>query len=156
MRRVLLTTALAVLVAAAAAVPARAGTYDVLSCGAAHGINHAWRSFNDDAGTLAVGSSCAPLQRRAHRRPVRGRPHPRAPERTQGPRRGWRLTAPAGTRITGLTAQFYLGQNSAGEWFPYLRTSGQTLETCQPPGGTPSATRGVDVYDPLGPMWATR
>ena len=82
--------------AAAAAAPARAGTYEVLSCGAANGINHAWRSFNDDAGTLVVGSSCAPLS---------GGPTdglfavdrlPGPPNAAKGRGAGWRLTAPPG------------------------------------------------------------
>ena len=134
---------------------ADAGTYEVLSCGAAGGVNHAWQSLQPGhRQPSSNGDSCASLA---------GGPTdglfavdriPGPPNSPKGRAAGWRLTAPAGTRITRLTAQFYLGQNSDGEWFPYIRTSsGQVLETCQPPGGDPECERGAGDYHPFGPVW---
>lgn len=131
-----------------------AGTYEVISCAAAGGANHAWQGFNDDSTTLVVGDSCAS---------VSGGPEdglfavdriPGPPNAPKDRAAGWRFTSPTGTRISRVTAQYYLGQNSGGEWSPYIRTGeGSVLDTCQPPGGDPECARGTAVADPLGPMW---
>ena len=129
-----------VLAATSVAPPARAGTYDVVSCGSGGGVNHAWRSFNEDAASLATGTRCSPLSGGAESGLFAVDRIPGPPNAAKGRGTGWRITAPAGTRITGLTAQYYLGQRSDGEWLPYLRTaSGQVLDTCQPPVATPCA-----------------
>jgi hypothetical protein len=66
---------------------------------------------------------------------------------------GWRFSVPAGLTITRLTTQHYLGQRSAGEWFPYLKTAeGAVLDTCEIPGGEDRCQRGEPAYDPFGPV----
>jgi hypothetical protein len=133
--------------------PARAGTYEVISCAAAGGANHAWQSFNEDPATLVVGNSCASLA---------GGPEdglfavdriPGPPHTPKDRAAGWRLKTPSGVRITRLTTQRYLGQRSAGEWFPYLKTlEGAVLDTCTIPGGEDKCESGEPVYDPFGPV----
>ena len=60
MKRSALIVVLAVLSLAGSAARA-AGTYEVLSCGAASGVNHAWQSFNEDTASLVTGASCVSL-----------------------------------------------------------------------------------------------
>lgn len=132
--------------------PAHAGTYEVLSCAGADGANHSWQTFNDDPTSLVASDSCAS---------VSGGPEdglfavdriPGPPNTPKDDGAGWRVSAPTGTHISRLIAQYYLGQNSAGEWFPYIRTGeGTVLDTCQPPMGDPECERGEAGYDPFGP-----
>ena len=62
--------------------------------------------------------------RRGRRRAVRDDRIPGPPNTPAGQEAGWRIVAPTGTRITRLTVQYYLGQTSAGEWLPFIRTAG--------------------------------
>ena len=139
-------------VALGASVDARAAQYEVLACGASGGINRSWSGFLTDSASLRIEDSCAALS---------GGPEdglyavdriPGPPNALGGREAGWRLTAPSGTRITRLTFQFHLGQNSSGEWLPFIRTAeGTVLESCVPPGGQTICERGTSLYSPHGP-----
>jgi len=130
---------------------ASAGTYEVTSCGSASGVNRAWIAFNGDATSLRAEDSCSSIF---------GGPEDGlfATDRIPGPpntpamqEAGWRVTAPAGTRLTKLTAQYYLGQTSAGEWLPFIRTAeGNVLQSCVPTGGATTCERGATSYSPMG------
>lgn len=131
---------------------AHAGTYEVVSCGAAGGVNRAWTPFIGDAASLRTEDSCAS---------VFGGPEdgllavdriPGPPNTLAGREAGWRVAAPNGTRITRLTAHYYLGQTSAGEWLPFIRTAeGAVLQSCVPTGGQTTCERGSSPYSPIGP-----
>ena len=144
-------TAFAAAVAAGTA-SASAGTYDVLSCAAAGGINHAWVPRLDDPPSLRSEDSCSGVIGGAEDGLFAADRIPGPPNTPAGREAGWRITAPAGTRITRLTAQYYLGQFSSGEWLPFIRTAeGALLDSCTPPGGQTTCERGQSAYDPLGP-----
>ena len=105
------------------AAPAFAGTYEVVSCAGAGGINRAW---------TAVERRPRQSSDRRQLRAVTGGPEdglsvtdriPGPPGTPAGREALWRVTAPPGARISRLTAQFYLGQFSAGEWQPFIRTA---------------------------------
>src|SRR4051812_10647327 len=147
--------AIAAVLALGGVADSRAAEFDVLACGAGGGINRSWTGFVTDSAGLRIDDSCAAIG---------GGPEdglytvdrvPGPPNALAGRDAGWRVTAPAGTRITRLTVQFYLGQNSSGEWLPYIRTAeGAVLESCVPPGGQTICERGTGTYSPLGPSSA--
>jgi hypothetical protein len=132
---------------------ASAGEYEVISCAAAGGTNHAWQGFNADPAALDAGDGCST---------VLGGPDdglfavdriPGPPNASAGREAGWRVAAPTGTRISRLTAHYYLGQRSSGEWLPFVRTAeGIVLDTCVPTGGETTCERGSSAYDPLAPV----
>src|SRR3954454_10718784 len=143
----------ATLAAAVLSERAEAGTYEVLSCGAAGGTNRAWTAMNEDATSLRIDDSCSQLS---------GGPEdglsatdriPGPPGTAFGRQAFWRVAAPSGARISRLTAQYYLGQFSAGEWLPFIRTAeGVLLESCVPAGGQTTCERGQQTYDAFGPV----
>lgn len=144
----------AILGVAALVIPAhaRAGTYEIVACAAGQGVNRAWVPYTTDASGLVTEDSCAT---------VTGGPGdglsardrlPAPPNAMAGGEAGWRVSAPPGTTISRITAQYYLGQFSSGEWLPYLRTAdGTILDSCVPPGGQTRCERGASAFDPLGP-----
>src|SRR4051812_20845126 len=148
-----LTILAATLAAAVLSERAEAGTYEVLSCGAAGGTNRAWTAMNEDPTSLRIDDSCSQLS---------GGPEdglsatdriPGPPGTAFGRQAFWRVVAPSGGRISRLTAQYYLGQFSAGEWLPFIRTAeGVLLESCVPAGGQTTCERGQQTYDPFGPV----
>src|SRR4051794_34076383 len=143
----------ATLAAAVLSQRAEAGTYDVLSCGAAGGTNRAWTAMNEDPTSLRMEDSCSQLS---------GGPEDglSATDRIPGPpgtpfgrQAFWRVVAPSGARISRLTAQYYLGQFSAGECLPFIRPAeGVLLESCVPAGGQTTCERGQQTYDAFGPV----
>jgi hypothetical protein len=124
----------------------------VLSCAGAGGLNRSWSATNGDPASLRIDDSCAQ---------VSGGPEDglSASDRIPGPpgtpfdrEAFWRVTAPPGARISRLTAQYYLGQFSAGEWLPFIRTSeGVVLDSCTPATGQTACQRGQQTYDAFGP-----
>ncbi|HWK25191.1 MAG TPA: hypothetical protein VNS09_01430 [Solirubrobacter sp.] len=131
---------------------AHAGTYEVVSCGAAGGINRAWTPFIGDAASLRAEDSCSSIVGGAEDGLLAVDRIPGPPNTPAGGEAGWRLAAPPGTRITRLTAHYYLGQRSAGEWLPFIRTAeGAVLQSCVPTGGQTTCERGSTPYSPIGP-----
>src|SRR4051812_10678896 len=94
---------------------ATAGTYEVLSCAAAAGVNRAWTATNEDPASLRIEDSCGQVSGGAEDGLSTSDRIPGPPGTPSGREAFWRVIAPAGTRITRLTAQYYLGQFSAGE-----------------------------------------
>lgn len=144
----------AVVAAGVALVPAaaHAGTYEVVSCGAGGGVNRAWTPFNGDAPSLRAEDSCAPIFGGPEDGLLAVDRVPGPPNTPAGREAGWRVAAPPGTRITRFTAQYYLGQTSAGEWLPFIRTAeGAVLQSCVPAGGQTTCERGATPYSPIGP-----
>ena len=83
---------------------------------------------------------------------------------TPGTSAGWTFTAPAGTSITGLTYERYIGHQFDGfnDWSPALRADGTIVpqetcldsvengETCSvgaPPGGEPAVVTGLSTHE---------
>src|SRR4051812_11930782 len=131
---------------------AYAGTYDVLTCGMSNGANRSWVPFNGDPASLRAEDSCASILGGADDGLFATDRIPGPPNTPAGQEAGWRITAPNGTRITRLTVQYYLGQRSAGEWLPFIRTTeGNVLQSCVPPGGQTTCERGATPYSPFGP-----
>jgi hypothetical protein len=123
-----------------------------VACGSASGVNRAWQSYSTDAMNLITADSCGGLVGGAEDGLFAVDRLPGPPNAPAGAEAGWRLTAPASARITRLVVQYYLGQRSAGEWSPFIRTSeGSTLQTCTPQGGNNLCERGAPNYDPFGP-----
>ena len=86
-----------------------------------------------DPASLRIEDSCASVSGGAEDGLFASDRIPGPPNTPAGREAGWRVTAPAGTRITRLTLQYYLGQFSAGEWLPFIRTAeGAVLESCVP------------------------
>lgn len=131
---------------------ARAGTYEVLSCGAIAGINRSWAPFNGDPASLRVEDSCATIVGGPDDGLFATDRIPGPPNTPAAQEAGWRITAPTGTRITRLTIQYHLGQTNANEWLPFIRTAeGTVLQSCVPPGGQTTCERGATPYSPFGP-----
>jgi hypothetical protein len=131
---------------------AHAGTYEVLTCGMSSGINRSWVLFNGDPASLRTEDSCASILGGAEDGVFSTDRIPGPPNTPAGQEAGWRMTAPSGTRITHLTIQYYLGQRSAGEWLPFIRTAeGNVLQSCVPAGGQTICERGATPYSPFGP-----
>src|SRR4051812_4117585 len=85
---------------ALAPAAARAGSYEVASCGAAHGVNRAWTPFNGDPPSLRAEDSCASIAGGPEDGLFAADRIPGPPNTPAGQEAGWRLTAPPGTRIT--------------------------------------------------------
>lgn len=83
---------------------------------------------------------------------------------TPGTRAGWTFTAPAGTSITGITYERFIGHQFDGfnDWSPALRANGTIVpgetcldsvengETCSvgaPPGGEPATITGLSAHE---------
>ncbi|RKQ90818.1 hypothetical protein C8N24_0633 [Solirubrobacter pauli] len=140
--------------AAALSFPAhaRAGTYEVVACAAAQGANRAWVPFNTDASGLVTEDGCAAVMGGAADGLSSRDRVPAPPNAVAGTEAGWRFPAPPGTAISRITAQYYLGQFSSGEWLPFLRTAdGTVLDSCVPASGQTRCERGASAFDPLGP-----
>src|SRR3954452_21946159 len=88
---------------------ARAGTYEVLSCGASGGINRSWVPFNGDPASLRAEDSCASILGGAEAGLVSTHRIPGPPNTPASQEAGWRITARNGSRITHLTTQYYPG-----------------------------------------------
>ena len=143
----------ATLAAGSYAGPAAAGTYEVLSCAAAGGINRSWTASDEDPASLRIEDSCGQVTGGAEDGLSASDRIPGPPGTPLGRQAFWRFAAPSGARISRLTAQFYLGQFSAGEWLPFIRTAeGAVLESCVPAGGQTTCERGQQSYDALGPV----
>lgn len=131
---------------------AQAGTYEVVSCGAAGGVNRAWTPFIGELASLRAEDSCASIFGGPEDGLLAVDRIPGPPNTPAGGEAGWRVAAPHGTRITRLTAHYYLGQTSAGEWLPFIRTAeGAVLQSCVPTGGQTTCERGSTPYSPIGP-----
>lgn len=113
----------------ALAGPAFAGSYDVVSCGAAPaGANNAWTASTNAPANLAAGSACPPADAYSglYGYDTLGSPSPGA-----GSRMEWTFTAPAGTLITRWRYDRYLGKYEDEAWSVYGRSGdGTVFDTC--------------------------
>src|SRR5829696_1726370 len=119
----------------ACAIPAEAGTYDVVSCGApgAGGANRAWTGRADDPSSLEVANCGAALFGGSSAQPNRT-----APFFTSA---SWTFTAPSGTRIARLVAWRW-GRYFGNGWRVTARQGDGNIiggplfgETCNIPSG---------------------
>jgi len=141
--------------------PAVAGTYDVVSCGAAPGsVNRAWE-FRTNSQELE-GSGPTPCVFPAiDSDRFLGEPDSGAfgglwartiiPSGTPLPASGhyaeWRIEAPSGTAITGMHVRRWLGLEAGSGWFLYGRSGDSTLL----PGETCTVIAGADECNVGGP-----
>ena len=121
--------------ALALASQAVAGTYDVLTCGAApNGANHAWRATGAGSAHLELGESC----------PVNGDPKAGlyvrdrldAPFAPDGETATWNFVAPADTTIRRWRYARWVGKKGTS-WETYARVGNNSvLDNCRPGPGS--------------------
>jgi len=141
--------------------PAVAGTYDVVTCGAAPGsVNRAW-VFRTNSQELEgsdptpcvlspvdpdrfLGESDSGAFSGLWARTIipSGTPLPASGDYAE-----WRIEAPSGTAITGLHVRRWLGLEAGSGWFLYGRSGNSTLL----PGETCTVTGGADECNVGGP-----
>jgi hypothetical protein len=122
--------------------PASAGTYHVLACSnkgssSAPIPNNSWTQVpaSPPTGTEAF-VSCPPQGPGENHDGIVAQDHiPGPPDTPAGSELFWRFTAPAGTRITGLTVTRWLGDNGDQNWTPLGRADGAMFDTCEIPAG---------------------
>jgi hypothetical protein len=142
MRRgaLILTAALASVLVAGA--PAHAGAYRVISCfGSGSGpgpvgpltfnVNRAWTQIPSTPPTgLEAFASCPPLTDTPNEGIVARDHIPAPPDAAPGAEVFWRFSAPAGTTITHLDLDRFLGKSGDQHWRPYGRADGAIFDTC--------------------------
>jgi hypothetical protein len=140
MRRGALILILAALTAPAASVPAQAGTYQVIACSddgiAATGlhtpnVNNSWTQIPATPPTeLEAFVSCPPQGSLQHNGIVAEDHIPGPPNAPPGAEVFWRFSAPAGTTITHVDVDRFLGKVGDQSWRPYGRADGAIFDTC--------------------------
>jgi hypothetical protein len=138
-RGALILIATSTLATLAAAVPAHAGTYQVVACHDFHGgpaaphtfdVNRSWTQIPATPPTaLEAFVSCPPQGSLQHNGIVVEDHIPGPPDTPAGSDLFWRFTAPSGTTITHLDLDRFLGKRS-DPWRPYGRADGAIFDTC--------------------------
>lgn len=129
----------AAVLAAAACIPtgsARAGTFDVQSCGdATTGANNAWIAGNSAPTTLDVSAQCPPQGGAYGGLATLDRLQ--VASSSPGSSASWSFAAPPGTQIVDLRYHRYIGKELDDSWIVGVRLSdGMLLDTCSlPPFG---------------------
>jgi hypothetical protein len=133
----------------AAPSPARAGTFQVTTCGAAPGnVNNSWVASDTDPGHLQQGTICPAQDGTTQQQQESGLYSTDILGQSTGSPSGsaaaWTFTAPAGTTITHLTYSRYLGKLDDDSWIPALRADGNVIpsETCSIPSGQSTCSVG--------------
>jgi hypothetical protein len=127
-------------VATAAATPAHAGTYQVVACHDLNGgpsephtfdVNRSWTQIPATPPTgLEAFASCPPQGSLQHNGIAVEDHIPGPPDTPGGSDLFWRFTAPAGTTITHLDLDRFLGKEGQQDWRPYGRADGAIFDTC--------------------------
>ena len=147
--RISISSLAAALALAATAVPAQAGTYDVLACDAAPGaVNHSWTYETNDSTHIASSTTC----------PASGDFSGLLADdklNTAGVPAGnygqWIVRAPSGTTISRIQLRRFLYLDGGSGWTVYGRQAdGSTLsgETCTvQPGHDDCSVGGFAAHD---------
>lgn len=112
----------------AAANSARAGSYDVVTCGdTTNTANNSWIASNSAPTELETGNGCggAGSYGGLYARDALAVPNAAAGDSAQ-----WIFTAPPGTSITGVSYSRWFYKEDDDDWQPGLFVDGSTLETC--------------------------
>ena len=139
-RGALILIATSAVAAAALTASAHAGTYQVVACHDFHGgpgephtfdVNRSWTQIpaTPPTGLEAFVVLPTPGQPPAQRH-RRRRPHPRTTRHPGRLRPVLALYRPAGTTITHLDLDRFLGKEGDQDWRPYGRADGAIFDTC--------------------------
>jgi hypothetical protein len=127
------------------AAPVHAGTYQVIACSddgigpvAPHtfNVNNSWTQIPATPPTgLEAFESCPRQGSLQHNGLVAEDRIPGPPDPVPGAEVFWRFGAPAGTTITHLDVDRFLGKSGDQSWRPYGRADGVIFDTCDIPSG---------------------
>src|SRR4051812_46370025 len=108
---------------------APAGTYDVVACAAASGINHSWTGVTNEPTYITIASDCPPAGKYSGLVAMDNLSAPGfAPS---GASSAWHFSAPPNTAITALRYSRYLGKDSDNDWRVFGQTDeGATFDGC--------------------------
>jgi hypothetical protein len=122
------------------AAPVHAGTYQVIACSddgigpvAPHtfNVNNSWTQIPSTPPTgLEAFASCPPQGSLQHNGIVAEDHIPGPPNAAPSAEVFWRFSAPAGTTITHLEVERFLGKEGDQAWRPYGRADGAIFDTC--------------------------
>jgi hypothetical protein len=132
-----------------------AGTFTVSSCDRSTGnVNQAWlASLNSDPAHLDVAVTCPPLAggtlRQQQEQGLWAADHlPSTTNSPDGAQAAWVLTAPAGTSVTHVSYDRFVGSTPELGWVSGLWADGALIDTCSASNG--QCTGGGAYGDPTG------
>lgn len=130
MRRAKFLTIVTFVAWAALVASALAGTYDVVSCGAAPGnINNAWTAVNNTPSSFTTSTVCPAGSDQYGG--LRAFDTLGGPSVAPGASAEWRFTAPAGTTITRWRYDRLLGKYADPDWTVYGKLGdGTVIDSC--------------------------
>ena len=133
MRRIALTLIATCVLATAATVPARAGTYHVVACSSTGNPipNNSWAQMPSmPPEGFEAFVSCPPQGSLQHNGIVAEDHIPGPPNADPGAEAFWRFAAAPETTITNLDVDRFLGKEGDQSWRPYGRADGAIFDTC--------------------------
>jgi hypothetical protein len=125
--------------------PANGGTYQVIACSDngygplgphTFNVNNSWTQVPATPPTGLEALMACPAQSGTAQDGIVAQDHiPGPPDPIPGAEVFWRFAAPAGTTLTSISLNRYLGKRGDQSWRPYGRADGAIFDTCDVPSG---------------------